>query len=206
MPAGFARRHRLFESSARALHTSPVSLFIARHGETVDNADGLIVGRRDPPLSEIGREQAARLAEQVATLGVVAIWCSPLLRARQTATVVADAIGVGPTILDDLIESARGSWEGQSVAHLARTEPALHAAFEAGEKDFAFPGGESLLDQVKRTRKALDLVTSGPGPALVVAHAGTIRAALIALGRAAPPEREIPHGEAIPLTWVADQR
>jgi Histidine phosphatase superfamily (branch 1) len=78
----------------------------------------------------------------------VAIWCSPLLRARQTATVVADAIGVAPTILDDLIESARGSSEGQSVAHLEGTEPALFAAFEAGDKGFAFPGGESLLDQV----------------------------------------------------------
>ncbi len=129
------------------------------------------------------------------------MWCSPLLRARETAAIVADAIGIAPTILDDLIESARGSWEGQSVTYLAATEPVLFSAFEAGDQDFAFPGGESLLDQVRRTRKALDLVTAGPGPALVVAHAGTIRAALIAVGRAPPPERELPHGEAIPLTW-----
>jgi broad specificity phosphatase PhoE len=185
------------------LPTPPVPLFVARHGETVDNANGLILGRRDPPISELGREQSARLAEHAATLGVVAIWCSPLLRARQTAAVVADTIGVSPTILDDLIESARGSWEGQSVEHLARFEPALFAAFEAGQQDFAFPGGESLLDQVKRTRNALDVVTSGPAPTLVVAHAGTIRAALIALGRAVPAERELPHGEAIPLSWAA---
>ena len=185
---------------------TPVALFIARHGETVDNANHLILGRRDPPLSDRGREQSAQLASRAAGLGVVAIWCSPLLRARQTAAVVADAIGVAPTILDDLIESARGSWEGQSVAHLEGTEPALYAAFEAADKDFAFPGGESLLDQVKRTRKALDLVTSGAAPALVVAHAGTIRAALIAVGRAVPPERELPHGDALPLTWVAGQR
>jgi broad specificity phosphatase PhoE len=188
------------------LQSTRVRLFIARHGETVDNANHLILGRRDPPLSELGRDQSARLASRAAGLAVVAIWCSPLLRARQTAAVVADAIGAGPTVLDDLIESARGTWEGQSIAHLEETEPVLYAAFEAGDKDFAFPGGESLLEQVRRTRKALDLVTSGPGPALVVAHAGTIRAALIAVGRAAPPERELPHGEAIPLTWVADHR
>jgi broad specificity phosphatase PhoE len=132
---------------------------------------------------------------------VVAIWCSPLLRARETAAIVADATGIAPTILDDLIESARGRWEGQSVTHLASTEPALFSAFEAGDEDFAFPGGESLLDQVRRTRRALDLVTAGPGPALVVAHAGTIRAALIAVGRTVPPEHELPHGEAISLTW-----
>lgn len=132
---------------------------------------------------------------------MAAIWCSPLLRARETAAIVADATGIAPTILDDLVESARGSWEGQSVTYLATTEPALFSAFEAGDEDFAFPGGESLLEQVDRTRKALDVVTSGPAPALVVAHAGTIRAALIAVGRSPPPERELPHGEAIPLTW-----
>lgn len=187
------------------MQRTPVPLFIARHGETVDNADGLILGRRDPPLSQVGQQQSARLAAQAATLEVVAVWCSPLLRARQTAAVVADAIGIGPEILDDLIESARGTWEGQSVARIAETTPALHRAFEAASPDFAFPGGESLLEQVQRTRRALDLVASGPGPALVVAHAGTIRAALIATGRAAPPEREVPHGEAIPLEWAVER-
>jgi broad specificity phosphatase PhoE len=179
----------------------PEPLWIARHGETVDNESGLILGRRDPPLSDVGLAQAAVLAAQATGLGLVALWCSPLLRARQTAGVVADSIGVAPTILDGLIESARGRWEGQSVAYLARTEPALFAAFEAGDIDFAFPGGESLRDQAERTRRALDVVASGPAPALVVAHAGTIRAGLIALGGPAPPERELPHGEAIPLTW-----
>jgi broad specificity phosphatase PhoE len=188
------------------LHRTPIALFIARHGETVDNASGLILGRRDPPLSEAGREQAARLAGQAAALGVGALWCSPLLRARQTAAVVAEAIGVAVTILDSLIESRRGSWEGQPVAQITEVSPALFAAFEAGAVGFAFPGGESLLDQVERTRQALDVVASAPGPALVVAHAGTIRAALIATGRAVPPERELPHGEAIPLDWGGPRR
>ena len=185
------------------MQSIPVQLFIARHGETLDNANGLILGRRDPPLSEVGRQQSARLAVEAAGLGVVAVWFSPLLRARQTAAIVADAIGVAPTILDNLIESARGSWEGQPVAQIARSSPELHAAFEAAEKDFAFPGGESLREQVHRTRSALDLVAAGPAPALVVAHAGTIRAALIARCRPAPPERELPHGEAISLAWYS---
>jgi len=198
-----SRRAPGVKRPARAFRVivAPIPLFIARHGETADNANRLIVGRRDPALSGVGREQAARLAVQAASLAVVAIWCSPLLRARQTAAVVAEEIGVAPTILDDLIESARGSWEGQPVARIAATTPDLHAAFEAGDIDFAFPGGESLRHQVERTRRALDVVASGPAPALVVAHAGTIRAALIAVGRPVPPERELPHGEAIPLAW-----
>jgi broad specificity phosphatase PhoE len=178
-----------------------VALLFARHGETADNAGGKILGHRDPPLSQAGREQAARLAVSARDAGVVAIWTSPLLRARQTATAVAEATGIQPTVLDDLIESDRGSWEGQSVSHLAEISPALHAAFENADPAFAFPGGESLGEQVLRTRRALTVVAAGLTPALVVAHVGTIRAAMLALGQHPPPERAMPHGEIVTLEW-----
>ena len=138
----------------------------------------MILGRRDPSLSPLGREQAARLADAAARAGVAAIWTSPMRRARETAAVVAEVVGVQPTVLDDLIGvRPRGSWEGQSLEHLAAVSPDLYAAFEAADPQFAFPDGESLADQVARTRRALDLVAAGPAPALVVAHVGTIRAA-----------------------------
>lgn len=181
-------------------------LFLARHGQTADNANGLILGRRDPPLSELGEQQAAQLAVSAGEHGVVAIWCSPLLRARQTAAIVGAAVGVEPSVLDDLIESARGEWEGRAQAALARDTPARFAAFEAGDPKFVFPGGESIADQVERTRRALRRVAAGPQPSLAVAHAGTIRAALIAAGRPVPPERALPNGEAVALDWVPDDR
>lgn len=178
-------------------------LFIARHGETSDNAQGLILGHRDPPLSAHGVEQARHLAGEAIQAGVVAVWCSPLLRARQTAVVVGEAVGSEPAVIDQLIESARGGWEGKRVAEIATAFPDLHREFESADPDFAFPGGESLREQMNRTRIALSRVATGPAPALVVAHAGTIRAALLLLGRPAPPERSLPHGEAIPLPWPA---
>lgn len=180
-----------------------VSMLLARHGETPDNAHGLILGRRDPPLSSVGREQSARLAARAASGAVAAIWCSPLRRARQTAAIVAEAVGVEPTVLEDLIESDRGSWEGRPVAELAAISPDLFAAFEAGDQAFVFPGGESIAQQVQRTRTALNVVAAGPTRGLVVAHAGTIRAALIAVGGKPPPERALAHGEAILLPWPA---
>jgi broad specificity phosphatase PhoE len=183
-----------------------VPMLLARHGETPDNAHGLILGRRDPPLSDVGHVQAAELAARIAADGVAVIWCSPLLRARQTASVVAEQVGVEAVVLDDLIESDRGDWEGRPVTELLHVSPELFAAFEAGDEDFVFPGGESIADQVARTRRALSVVADGPTPALVVAHAGTIRAALIAVGRPPPPERALPHGEAIRLNWPADDR
>jgi probable phosphoglycerate mutase len=176
---------------------------MARHGETADNVGGLILGHRDPPLSEVGRGQAEALALEAAVAGVVALWSSPLLRARETSAVIAAGIGVEPTILDDLIESDRGDWEGRPFSELIAAFPEQFDAFEAGDPRFAFPGGESIADQVVRTRRALDLVASGPQPSLVVAHAGTIRAALIAVGGSAPPERALPNGDMIDIEWPA---
>ncbi len=181
-------------------------LLLARHGQTADNAGGLILGRRDPPLSELGEGQAAALAVQAGARGVSAIWCSPLLRARQTAAVVGQVIGVEPAVLEDLIESARGEWEGVPQTVLAQRAPELFAAFEAGDPAFVFPAGESIRSQVLRTRRALTRVAAGPQPCLVVAHAGTIRAALIATGQPVPPERALLHGEAIALDWSQDDR
>jgi probable phosphoglycerate mutase len=182
------------------------ALLLARHGQTADNASGLILGRRDPPLSQLGERQAAGLAVRARAGGVVAIWCSPLLRARQTAAIAGQAIGVSPVVLQDLIESDRGDWEGASQAVLAQRAPEVFAAFEAGDPDFVFPGGESICSQVLRTRRALAQVAAGLQPSLVVAHAGTIRAALIAAGQPVPPERALVNGEAVALEWAQDDR
>ena len=181
-------------------------LLLARHGQTADNAHGLILGRRDPPLSELGEQQAATLAAKARARGVIAIWCSPLLRARQTASVIGQTLGAEPAVLDDLIESARGDWEGVPQSVLAQRTPELFQAFESGDPDFVFPGGESIRSQVLRTRRALTQVASGPQPSLVVAHAGTIRAALIATGQPVPPERALLHGETVAVPWSHDDR
>ncbi|HEY4095174.1 MAG TPA: histidine phosphatase family protein [Baekduia sp.] len=169
-------------------------ILLARHAQTADNAGGRILGRRDPALTAVGRGQARALGASLSGEGVRALWTSPLLRARQTAEVVGAALGLEPVALDDLIESARGRWEGETVAGLARAEPELHAAFVAGDPAFAFPGGESLHDQGVRTARALATVAGGPLPALVIAHAGTVRAALALCGRAVPPESALAHG------------
>ncbi|MCW3002857.1 MAG: histidine phosphatase family protein [Conexibacter sp.] len=171
------------------------NILLARHGQTADNAGGRILGRRDPPLTAVGLAQADHLAAAVRDAGVRAVWTSPLLRARRTAEVVGAALGLEPVVLADLVESARGCWEGRSVAEIARETPDLHAAFVAADPSFAFPGGESLREQAARTERALGVIAHGPLPALVVAHAGTIRASLALWHREVPPESALPHGE-----------
>lgn len=145
------------------------------------------------------------LARAASEAGVVGLWTSPLKRARETAAIVGAQLGVEPTVLPGLVESDRGAWEGQRFDEIARHSPKLFAAFLGAEPGFAFPGGESLREQVERTRGALDVMAGAPMPGLAVAHAGTIRAALIALGRPAPPERELAHGEIVRIMWPASR-
>ncbi len=177
-------------------------ILLVRHGQTAENAAGRILGRRDPPLSADGRDQATALAHTLEDAGLRALWTSPLRRARETAEIIGAHLGLEPVTLADLIESGRGAWEGERVADLATRSPALLAAFEAGDPDFAFPGGESLREQGARTRLALAAIGRGPLPALAVAHAGTIRAALALHGRDVPPERALPHGGVVRIDVV----
>jgi broad specificity phosphatase PhoE len=176
-------------------------LLLARHGETADNTAHLIIGHRNPPLSDAGRRQAMALAGAARDAGIAALWCSPLQRARQTAALVGELVGLEPTVLAGLIESDRGNWEGERIDSIARHSPDLYKAFVAADPGFAFPGGESIHAQVARTCEALDIVARGPAPGLAVAHAGTIRAALIALGEPAPPEPALVHGQIVRVAW-----
>jgi probable phosphoglycerate mutase len=156
-------------------------ILLARHGNSVDNGPPRrFSGHRDTPLSELGREQARALADTVADEGLEAIWTSPLIRARETADIVGERLGLVPRIDDRLSESYRGRWEGRWVEDLERDEPEGWAAWRHGGADYRFPGGESLAEHQKRALAALDTVRAGPLPALVVCHGGTIRVILAA--------------------------
>ena len=72
------------------------TVFLARHGQTAYNLEGRFQGQRPVPLDETGRAQAAELAERAAGYEFAALWCSPLLRARETADAVATRIGLRP--------------------------------------------------------------------------------------------------------------
>ena len=91
-----------------------MKLYISRHGQTPWNVEDLICGRTDVPLTEVGQQQALRLAESALDKGIDVILCSPMLRARQTAQAVSDAIGVPIQIDERLIEMDFGTFEGTS--------------------------------------------------------------------------------------------
>ena len=151
-------------------------ILLARHGESRDNVPPQrFSGWLDAPLTDRGREQARALAAVAAQAGVAGVWSSRLLRARETAEIVAASLGLEVVVDERLAESHRGDWEGRLVADLERSEPEAWAAWRRGGAEFRFPGGESLAEHQTRALAALDAVRAGPMPALVVCHGGTIR-------------------------------
>jgi probable phosphoglycerate mutase len=156
---------------------------LARHGETDDNRKPIRVqGFRDTPLNEVGRRQARELAERVADMGLRSLWSSDLSRARDTAAIVGESVGLTPRLDPRLREANRGRWEGRLFIDIEQDEPELYAAWRRAGPDFRFPGGESLTDQQHRVLATLDDVSAaGELPALVVCHGGSIRVVLCAL-------------------------
>jgi broad specificity phosphatase PhoE len=153
-------------------------IFLARHGETAYNREGRFQGQQAIPLNDTGREQAAELAQRARAYGFRALWSSPLLRARETADIVAAAIGLQPREDPRLMETDAGDWTDRSFGEVIAEAPEQFAAFASADPGFAFPGGESFADQEVRVEEALRDVEAGALPALVVCHGMVIRAAL----------------------------
>ena len=151
---------------------------LARHGETPYNAQRRFQGHLPVPLTALGREQAAELAAVAAQREWAALWCSPLARARETADVVAAAIGLQAREDARFAETETGDWTDRTFDEVEAAEPEAFAAWRSGDPQFRFPGGESFAEQLARVTAGLADVRRGPLPALVVCHRGVIRLAL----------------------------
>ncbi|WP_228002522.1 bifunctional RNase H/acid phosphatase [Nocardia australiensis] len=163
----------------------PTRLLLLRHGQTELSVQRRYSGRGNPPLTELGRDQAARAAKMLAAKGgVSAVVSSPLGRARETAEAAAAALNVPVHVLDGLIETDFGDWEGLTFLEAAQRDPQLHARW-LGDPSVPAPGGESF-DQVRERVEAVrrDLVAMYPGANLVaVSHVTPIKTLLqLALG------------------------
>jgi broad specificity phosphatase PhoE len=146
-------------------------LYVLRHGRTAANASGLLLGRLDPPLDDLGRAQAAAAALPLAGR-VDRVISSPLLRARETAA----AFGVDVEIDERWIELDYGDWDGRPATDVA---PQEWAAWRLA-LDYSPPGGESLHQLGARVRAAcLDVgADAQDGNVVVVTHVSPVKAAL----------------------------
>jgi probable phosphoglycerate mutase len=170
---------------------APTSLVLLRHGETALTPEKRFSGSggTDPALSDRGREQARQAAEALAARGTVqAVVSSPLTRCRETATAVADRLGLGVRIEDGLRETDFGAWEGLTFAEARVRDPEALDAWLASP-DAAPPGGESFTAVAHRAAAARDRVLARypRRTVLVVTHVTPIKT-LVRLALGAPPE------------------
>jgi broad specificity phosphatase PhoE len=158
-------------------------LVLLRHGEATGNADGLLQGRIDSPLTDLGRRQAARLATFFHPGSIVPpvsrVITSPLVRAKRTA----EELGLGiPIEIDERwVEVDYGEFDGQKLSGV----PAEVWTAWRGDPGYRPEGGETLVELGLRVRSACEELfdTEGEGArvdstVVVVSHVSPIKAAV----------------------------
>ncbi len=161
-------------------------LFLVRHGSTEHSSAGRLSGRNELPLNDLGRDQAARLGAR--TFGeIAAVVSSPLRRAVQTAEAIAQPLGLPVDIVDDLVETDFGVWEGLTMAEAFETDRDLVLKWH-DSPDVAPPGGESFAEVGTRVQRArAELTARYPDAAVVVVSHVTPIKLLVCGALEAPP-------------------
>jgi len=152
-------------------------LILVRHGESEANARGIIQGRLDFGLSELGRLQAERVAERLQGEDVLRIVTSPLIRAAQTAETIGASCGIAPEADPALMEYDAGEISGLTGEEIRRRYPEVLVTYARGERP-RFAGEEGREVFAARLASVLARLTSGPEgeTTVAVAHGGVVSA------------------------------
>ena len=164
------------------------AVFFVRHGETTANAEGILQGQSDFPLSAAGRRQAACLAARLAGKPFDAIFTSDLSRASDTAEAIAAGRPVVRTPL--LREWGFGDWQGRRIEDLRRESPREFGLFAADSPLFVPPGGESAAAFRARAAEVLERLAADHAgeTVLCVTHGGLLKQMLkLVLNAEKPP-------------------
>lgn len=146
-------------------------LLLTRHGQSTWNALGRWQGQADPPLSELGRLQAQHAARRVGSVDLIV--ASNLERARDTAMIISEALGVGPVVIEpELKERHAGEWSGLTRDEIEVDWPGY---LERGDRP---PGWEPQGELIDRAMEAIGRIVAEYDGAevLVITHGGVIYA------------------------------
>lgn len=148
-------------------------IFLVRHGQDTDNAAGILNGRRDTELTELGREQAKKVTDKLRDNDVQIVYTSPLKRAYETARIIATELGIDEVIADEhLIEREFGILTGKPVSDISKytdkilpTDRVNYFLEVQGAEDFPtlLMRGRKILDEIrqKHQNKNVLIVTHG---------------------------------------------
>jgi len=175
------------------------TVYLIRHGETVDADSRRYKGHIDVPLSENGIKQLERLAEYLSKItntnppippldkggqgGVSAVYCSGLSRALKSAEIIVKPFGLKPVIMEDLKERSFGAWEGMTFDEIKRTWPDAFNAWAENPLKFSPMEGENTLEVKERAMMAFNEIIRNhkDEEIAIVTHGGITRVVLCEL-------------------------
>ncbi|MCI0397135.1 MAG: histidine phosphatase family protein [Chloroflexi bacterium] len=166
------------------------TFLLIRHGQTAWNLEGRYTGQSDVSLNETGRNQARQLAAQLRNNPPDVIYASDLVRARETAEIIAASLALPVHADPRLREVDQGEWEGMVFADIIARYEREFAARKADPLNVAPPGGETVGQVHARVQAAVhDLVARHPGRRVALVAHGMVLALIRLQAYGYPIER-----------------
>ena len=163
----------------------PLRLLLVRHGTTKANQQKRFLGRLDLPLSEQGKDEVQALAARLKNEKISHVISSPLLRAHQTASVIAAAHNLTVTIDERLVELDYGTWDGLTWEEVGMLDFVGRQAWLEDGVSYAPHGGETMTVVAARVDAALQewraTINPEAGAVVAVFHGAALAAALCTL-------------------------
>jgi broad specificity phosphatase PhoE len=155
-----------------------MELILIRHGETIWNKDGRVQGLSDIELSDVGLNQAHKLALSIQDINIKAIYSSPMKRAYQTAQIINEIHNAPIYLEPGLMEMDQGDFEGLTFKEIKACEKDFLQQWIQDAAAVTMPNGESLAGLQKRAWSVVANIIDKNENALIVSHNFTIAAIL----------------------------
>jgi broad specificity phosphatase PhoE len=154
-------------------------IVFVRHGESEWNATSRMQGQLESDLTALGREQTEVNARALASLGIEALYSSPLARARQSAAIINRHFGLAIRYADRIKEWDCGDWSGELYEVVQTKWADEWAAYQADRFHYRGPNCENYPDMIARVRPFLDELLRGSAQSIAVVSHGMIGRVMI---------------------------
>lgn len=181
-----------------------ITLYAVRHGKPlIPEGSTRYIGRTDLALSAEGAAQAETLSRAFQDKGIAAVYSSPLARCTAFARIMRDNLRLPPVVVvDELAELNLGAWENRPIREIQAQYPQEYADRGKDLGGYRTPGGESFSQCQTRAVQALSRIARRGRDALIISHAGLIRAVLCHAERRSLQELfsyQVPYGGVFPF-------
>ncbi len=170
--------------------SSTSHLVIVRHGQSVANVEKRFGGHTDTPLTPFGVSQAEAAAAALSNRSIQRLYSSDIVRAKQTASPIAAALGLPIQTDRRLRERTVGVFDGMEIGEFEKNHPDSFAKMRSERWEFTAPQGENATTVYARIQSVLDEVSKLNGTTVLVSHGIAIFFMLLKAAGVGAPHRQ----------------